>query len=57
MFLARLIRITLITAIFIAAYLPITINPKIFERIEGSSVSYIRVYNIAAAIDYWPKEV
>ena len=35
MFLARLFRATLIAAIFITAYLPITINPKIFERIEG----------------------
>lgn len=32
MFLARLVRITLIAVIFITAYLPITINPEIITR-------------------------
>lgn len=52
MFLARIARISLIAAIFITAYLPVTINPKIFERIEWGSVSYIVEDNIAGAIDY-----
>ena len=57
MFLARLIRITLIAVISITAYLPVTLNPKIFvprtkcinvinylvwgERNPKDSVSYI----------------
>lgn len=57
MFIARLVRITLIAATFITTYLPVTLNPKIFvprtkcinvinylvwgERNPGDSVSYI----------------
>ena len=52
MFLIWLIRIILIATIFITAYLPITLNPKIFERNMGDSVSYIAADNVTSAIDY-----
>jgi len=51
-FLATILRIILITVIFITTYLPITINPKIFERNPGDSVSYITADNVTSAIDY-----
>jgi len=41
MLLVKIVRISLIVVIFITAYLPITINPRIFEIIKGSAVSYI----------------
>jgi len=52
MFLAKIVRISLIVAIFIVAYLPITINPRIFERNQAPAVSYVAADNIATAIDY-----
>lgn len=41
MFLVRVLRFTLIVIAFITVYLPITINPKFFARIQRGSVSYI----------------
>jgi hypothetical protein len=52
MFLARLFRITLIAAVFATAYLPVSINPKIFERNPRGSVFNIATDNMATAIDY-----
>jgi len=45
MSLINIIRISLITIVFIVAYLPITINPKFFERIQRGTVSYIAAEN------------
>lgn len=52
MFLAKIAKISLIVVTFIVAYLPITINPNIFERIERGTVSYIATENAVSAIDY-----
>ncbi len=53
MFLTKFIKSILITAIFIITYLPITINPKTFERNPRDSMSYyIELDNIVSAIDY-----
>lgn len=52
MFLIRVFKASLITATFIIAYLPITINPKIFERNQRGNVSYIAEENVVRAIDY-----
>ena len=52
MFLIKVIRLGLIAIVFITTYLPISINPKIFERNLGNGVSYITEDNISAAIDY-----
>lgn len=50
MFITRVFKVSLITATFIIAYLPITINSKIFERNQGGSVSYIAEEHIVHAI-------
>lgn len=53
MFLVKIVRLGLMATVFITAYLPISINPKIFERNQGGSVSYIlENNNIVRAIDY-----
>jgi len=41
MFLVKVAKFTLIATIFLIAYLPVSINPKIFERNEGTTVSII----------------
>lgn len=51
MFLVKIARISLIVFIFIVVYLPITINPRIFERTKEGTVSYIAADNVVSAIE------
>ena len=59
MFVVRLFRFFLIFIIFLVLYLPITLNPKIFERKLASAVSdIVEGYSASAnIIDYQSKEV
>jgi len=41
MFVVRLFRFTFVFVVFLVVYLPITLNPKIFERKSASAASYI----------------
>ena len=41
MFVVRLFRFTFIFVVFLVVYLPITLNPKIFERKSASAASDI----------------
>ena len=54
MFVFKILRFTIISAVFLAVYLPITLNPEIFERKSVSNVSYIVEDHSARAnvIDY-----
>jgi len=52
MFLVKVVRLSLIAIVFITVYLPITINPRIFERNQGDSVSYLTADNTTAKYSY-----
>jgi len=54
MFVVRFFRFTLIFVIFLVVYLPITLNPKIFERKSASAVSDI--VGVVVVICDHPKE-
>jgi len=41
MFIVKVFRFTVILAIFLITYLPVTLNPKIFERKSASAASDI----------------
>jgi len=51
---SQVFRFILIFVVFLVVYLPIALNPKIFERKSVSSVSYIIENDIVSAniIDY-----
>ena len=47
MFVVRLFRFMFVFVVFLVVYLPITLNPKIFERKSAFNASYIVEMDVA----------